>query len=255
MTNKELIKNVMRLQAILESRATYRTDCTDEEYNLLRDKVLKEPSIESKIPLFLETCRNLDQFWNYVKSPKFSKYDERRKFLHESFEPILAFLEKERKLPSDESTSTILHEINLNSVASIWRKAMGRITSDPDGAITLARTLLEDLCKHILDENNISYSKTENLSTLHSLASKEINIHPTQQDENTIKKLLGVCNSGVAGIGEFRNKFADSHGKGTSGTPPDPHYARFVVNLSGIISSLMVEKWMEKKDYSEILME
>lgn len=246
MTNRELIKTIMRLQAILESRATYCTDCSDEEYYSLRNKVLSETSIKNKLPLFLENCRNLDQFWNYVKKPRFNTYDERRKFLYESFDPILSLLEKEETVPSNESTKTIMQEIDWDSVSNIWDKALARLNSDPEGAITLARTLLEDLCKYILDESKIPYSDTESLSTLYFRASKEINLHPNQHSEEAIKKILGVCNSGVAGIGEFRNKYADSHGRGMSGSPPDPHLAKFVVNISGIIASLMVEKWSEK---------
>lgn len=249
MTNRELIKTIMRLQAILESRATYCTDCTDEEYDSLRNKVLSDTSVKNILPLFLENCRNLSQFWNYVKKPRFNTYDERRKFLYESFEPLLSFLEKEQTIPSNESTKTILQEIDWDSVSNIWDKALARLNSDTEGAITLARTLLEDLSKCILDESKIPYSDTESLSTLYFRASKEINLHPTQHDEEAIKKILGICNSGVAGIGEFRNKYADSHGKGVSGLPPDPHLSKFVVNISGIIASLMVEKWSEKNTH------
>lgn len=246
MTNKELIEAVMRLQAILESRATYNTDCTDEEYKSLRNEVLHSGPIKSKLPSFVETCRNLDQFWNYVKSPRFNTYAERRTFLYESFEPILSFLEKEQIVPSNESTKIIMQEIDWDHVSNIWDKALARSNSDPEGAITLAKTLLEDLCKCILDESKISYSNTDSLPTLYFKASNKINLHPSQHSEAAIRNILGVCNSGVAGIGEFRNKYADSHGKGVSRSPPDPHLSKFVVSMSGIIASLMVEKWGEK---------
>ena len=36
---------------------------------------------------------------------------------------------------------------------------------DPEGAITAARTLLETVCKHILDETEVDYSK-DDLPTL-----------------------------------------------------------------------------------------
>jgi len=55
----------MRRQDVLISRAAYHDDCDEEEYNLLRDKVLKEKSNNSRLPLF---------------------YDEGRKFLHDSFD-------------------------------------------------------------------------------------------------------------------------------------------------------------------------
>jgi hypothetical protein len=42
--------------------------------------------------------------------------------------------------------------IDIRSVSEMWHKALDRRTDDPDGAITAARTLLETVCKHILDE-------------------------------------------------------------------------------------------------------
>ncbi len=44
---------------------------------------------------------------------------------------------------------------------SIWKKALERRHSDPDGAITSARTLLETVCKRILDEAGDVRIRTE----------------------------------------------------------------------------------------------
>jgi hypothetical protein len=53
--------------------------------------------------------------------------------------------------PADESISATLAAFDPTQVHARWTMAMERRASDPAGAITLARTLLEDVCKWILD--------------------------------------------------------------------------------------------------------
>ena len=51
---------------------------------------------------------------------------------------------------------------------SIWEKALGRRHTDPDGAITTARTLLETVCKRILDEaGDVRIQAEEDLPALY----------------------------------------------------------------------------------------
>lgn len=245
--DKELIRDVMRLQAILESRATYCKDCDENEFEKLRNSILSAKSIEKYVPNFLFTCRTLDQFWDFVKKPRFEAYDERRKFLYDSFNPILGYLEQEETIPSDESISRTMKEVSWDSVNSTWEKTLERRKTDPEGAVTASKTLLEDVCKCILDESGIVYSSTTSLPELCDKALKTIDLHPSQQSESSIKKLVGLCNSGCSIISEFRNKYGDSHGKGIKKETPEPKYVEFVINLAGTIAKLMIEKRDEIK--------
>ena len=60
-------------------------------------------------------------------------------------------LEKESQSPSDENISESISLIDANEVHNAWQKAVQMRQDDPEGAITAARTLLETVCKHILD--------------------------------------------------------------------------------------------------------
>lgn len=245
--DKELKRDVMRIQAILESRATHAGDHTEEEFQKLREKILSKKSMHKHVPDFLLTCRTLDQFWNYVKKPRFEKYAERRNFLYESFNPLLTHLEQEETIPSDENISRTIKEASWDSVNDTWEKLLERRKTDPEGSITASRTLLEDVCKCILDENNIEYSTKTGLPTLSEKALMSIELHPSQANEDSIRKLLGLCTSGCNIIGEFRNKYGDSHGNGIKKDVSDPMYVEFIVNVSGAIAKLMIEKWDEMK--------
>lgn len=243
--NRELIRDAMKLQAMLESRATGGEDWDETEYQNLRQKFISKKSINRYTPDFLFNCRTLDQFWNYVKRPKFSTYDERRQFLQESFNPLLTHLEREKTVPSDEGISRTICELSWDAVNETWVKILERRENDPEGALTASKTLLEDVCKCILDEKDIPYSVPISLSNLYGKASKEIGIHPTQQSEGSIKKLVGLGISVSSIISEFINDYGDSHGKGKNKIKPDPHYVEFAINLSGTMAKLLVEKWDE----------
>jgi len=95
---QDLKIDVMRLQAILESRATHSGDYTENEYQELREKIISQEDFKDYIPDFLFISRTLDQFWNYVKSPKFTTYDQRREFLLISFNPLLSYLEQKKAI-------------------------------------------------------------------------------------------------------------------------------------------------------------
>lgn len=69
--------------------------------------------------------------------------------------------------------------------------AIARRTVDPEGAITIARTLLETVCKRILDERQIPYTDAEDLPKLYGMAAKALNLAPSQHTEEPIKAILG----------------------------------------------------------------
>ena len=87
--------DVLRLHDILVARATGRTDYNENEFQELREKIISQNEFYDYIPDFLFNCRTLDQFWYYIK-PKFSHYDERRKFLQDELNPLLSSLEEKQ---------------------------------------------------------------------------------------------------------------------------------------------------------------
>jgi hypothetical protein len=91
---------------------------------------------------------------------KFPNYTERRKFIWEEFSSLVDFAESGGEHPSDLVVSEALDLIDAEHVRIAWTKALKRRSTDPVGAITMARTLLESVCKHILDEAGESDDET-----------------------------------------------------------------------------------------------
>lgn len=212
------------------------------EYQELRQYFLENTIAKSRIPSWVKQYRDLSQFWQFIKF-KFSTYAERRNFIWNEFTPLLEFLENGSKTPSDQAVSDVLKRFNTENVQIVWAKALERRQSDPDGAITAARTLLETVCKHILDEKNIEYNSKTDLPQLYHLVSLELSLSPSQYTEDVFKQILGSCSSIVNGLGTLRNKIGDAHGQGKKPIRPAARHAELAVNLAGSVALFLVETW------------
>ncbi|MFK5912755.1 MAG: abortive infection family protein [Woeseiaceae bacterium] len=142
-----------------------------------------------------------------------------------------------------------MQKFDADGIHIAWSKALERKTSDPEGAITISRTILESVCKHILDKSNIEYdpNKTE-LPELYKKTAKSLNLSPSQHTEEIFKQILGGCSSIVNGLGALRNRLGDAHGKGKSKIKPGSRHAELAVNLSGTMALYLIETFNTKEN-------
>jgi hypothetical protein len=236
--NTELLVMVESIQNMLLAHVTGK-GCDKAEYRRVRMELMSS-RIKSKLPRFVETCRTPDEFWGFIK-PKFAHYAERRAFLSDAFSPLLLTLEAESRTPSDDAASAVLMVVNSDHVQEAWRKALERRASDPEGAITAARTLLESVCKHILDDAGAAYDSKDDLPKLYRKASEQLNLAPSQHTEQLFKQILGGCQAIVEGLGALRNHLSDAHGKGKTGVRPAARHAELAVNLAGTVATFLIQ--------------
>ena len=242
---EELLIKVESLKNMLTARATGGTS-SDTEYKQIRKELISNTLLNGKLPHFVKTCRSLDEFWGFIK-PKFDRYVERREFLRAEFDPVLSLLEQSSQAPSDSVNSERLTAVDSASIQTAWRKALDRRMPDPEGAITSARTLLEAVCKHVLDEDKISYQDKDDLPKLYSLVAKHLNLSPSQHTEQLFKQILGGCHAVVEGLGALRNKLSDAHARGKIVVRPLPRHAELAVNLAGTMATFILETWEQKR--------
>ncbi len=79
MSNQELLEKVESIKNMLVSRATGGV-ADEHAYRSLRTELIRNPKTKDNIPLFVRTCRTLDEFWGFIQ-PKFAHYQERRIFI------------------------------------------------------------------------------------------------------------------------------------------------------------------------------
>lgn len=142
--------------------------------------------------------------------------------------------------------SDALETFDAEGVHTVWTKALSRRNADPEGAITVARTLLETVCKRILDELGEPYSEKDDLPKLYSTTAKKLNLAPDQHTEEPIKAILGGAMHLVNGLGTLRNRLSDSHGRGGKPVKPSPRHASLAVNTAGAIATFLVETHLER---------
>ncbi len=149
--------------------------------------------------------------------------------------------------PSDRDISIILSAFDIDTVHTRWQQALDRRESDPEGAITLARTLLEDVCKWIITEADEEYLEKDDLPALYKKLAKVINLAPDNHTEAIFRQILGSCQSVVESLGALRNKISDAHSRGPKRAKPAPRHAQLAVNLAGTMATFLVSTWETKK--------
>lgn len=236
------------LQGLIICKATGEAISVDD-YAEMRMHFLNNPSLASLLPSYVRTCRDLAQFWQFIKA-KFGTYAERRQFIWNTFVPLLEYLEKGGRPPPADQISNTLKSFDAENIHAVWVKALERAANDPDGAITSARTLLESVCKHLLDELKVSYGANPDLPELYSILAKELNMSPTQHTEKVFKQILGGCTTVVGALGSLRNSIGDAHGHGKGQPRPLPRHATLAVNLAGAMAMFLIETWKAKSSQS-----
>lgn len=143
------------------------------------------------------------------------------------------------------SVAPALQQLHSASVTRAWEKAMDRCESDPSGAITAARSMLESVCKHLLDGCGVTYGRHEDLPNLYHHLTTALHIAPNQQSDAALRQIVGGSHSVLNGLATLRNQLGDSHGRGEGGIEPTPSQAKLAVNLAGSLAQFLIQTWEE----------
>jgi hypothetical protein len=145
--------------------------------------------------------------------------------------------------PADAAISTALGRFDREVVHRRWTDALQRRGTDPEGAITLARTLLEDVIKWLLSKQGVVYDDKADLPALYRLIAAELRLAPDAYTEDVFKRILGSCQSVVESLGTLRNKLSDAHSGGPMRAKPHGRHAELAVNLSGTMATFLIATW------------
>jgi Abortive infection C-terminus len=241
-------ERALMLENMLVAKAAGDHGTRDPIYTQLRQEFMNDPELKTLLPQFVRTCRDLSHFWSYAKkiSPQ---WEPRRQHVREQFIPLLEYFDGQNRAPADAVVSDTLASFDADGVHAVWEKALARRRTDPEGAITIARTLLETVCKRVLDEAGPpGYPDDADLPKLYKTAAERLYIAPSQHTEDAFKRILGGCTSVVEGLGTLRNKIGDAHGKGGKPVRAAPRHAQLAVNLAGAMATFIVETWIAQKN-------
>lgn len=129
--------------------------------------------------------------------------------------------------------------------------AIGRdIKTDPAGAITSAKDLLETMCKLVLDRRGVNYGK-DDLPVLYKKVSVELGLDRKAvpghvKGSEAAAKTLGGLNSSVQGLAELRNQLGRGHGR-TSASPALERHARLAFNTAVAIAEFLYDTLQDRE--------
>lgn len=171
-----LIEQATMMESIMTAAATDGSP-DNRIYEHLRREFMFNDELKDLLPPFVRAHRNLSSFrsWTQKQSPH---WQPRREIIAVGFTPLMDYLEGKSRAPGDIVVSDALETFDAEGVHSVWTKALSRRSSDAEGAITVARTLLETVCKRILDELGNPYADTADLPKLYSMAATALNLAP-----------------------------------------------------------------------------
>src|SRR5271163_1715955 len=144
-------------------------------YELLRAEFVENPKLKPLLPEFVRTCRDLRHFWTYIRNIS-PHWEPRRKHVRDAFTALFEQIEQANSSPVDSITSNVLTAFDVGGVHAVWAKALDRRHSDAEGAITSARTLLESVCKRVLDEAGEIYDDAADLPALYKQVAKKLRL-------------------------------------------------------------------------------
>lgn len=161
-------------------------------------------------------------------------------------------IEKLRKLVLEFATGlrgqkSVLSRVSWEAVREVWDKSLERVINDPEGAITAARTVLETVCKHVLEQMDVEDTSKGDLVKLYKLTAQGLNLAPDQHAEPIFKQILGGMAGVASGLAGLRNEYGDAHGKRPRRVKPKARHARLAVNAAMTLAEFIIETFEETR--------
>ena len=221
-----------------------------EEYEENWAKIMSYPELKMLLPNWLIKNRYGSSYWRGFISLKFKTYAERRSFIMGEFDSILDQLKNGANQPINLSLERNLNRINSEIISSDWRKVVSRSQSDPSGAITASKSMLEAVMKYVLIRESVKYTKKDDLIDLYKKIKKVIRLDPENHNIDVFKQILNGISTVVQGFSSLRNDYGDAHGKDGKSYIPEQRHAELVINLAGSLSAFIIDTYETKQSNS-----
>lgn len=149
------------------------------------------------------------------------------------------------------AVKTLADFLKIGDYASVeveFQRAITQIDTDPHAAITAASSIIESLCKIIIESSLLEMPNNQSILPLWKIVQTELCLNTNQVVNDDLRKMLQGLASIIDSIGAFRTHIGSAHGRGI--TPPSitAADARLAVNSSHTIVIYLMEKWKAKRE-------
>ncbi len=130
------------------------------------------------------------------------------------------------------------------------------VEDDPELAIGTAKELVETVCKTILHERDIAFSKSADLPELSKATFTDLRLVPEDIPEHargaeTIKRMLKNLANVTQGLAEIRGLYGTGHGKHGKTNTISPRHARLAVGASSTLATFLYETHLHNQHKQE----
>jgi hypothetical protein len=148
---------------------------------------------------------------------------------------------------SKESLATM--PVHMLSDASSIHEHMDRISgcmdTDPQQAVSGAKSLIEATTKLVLNELAQVYDEQANVPALVKRVQIALKLHPdtlapTARGTDTVKRILSNLSQVAVGVAELRNEYGPDHGR-TVAVPLGPRHAHLAVGCASAYCRMLLE--------------
>ena len=192
------------------NKALLASTVSKADYETAHKRVFEDPTARRLADKKLMRFKNPDLMWGHLRSVATGpgSWALRRGAAHQLIDPVIDALLDATESPADHLITGATVRLNADSVRDAWDKAIARRENDPEGAVAMARTLLESTLKTILDDRSVVYRDADDLPSLYRAVSAELALAPAAYSEEPFKQILGGCNSVVVGLGSLGTRRA-----------------------------------------------
>jgi Abortive infection C-terminus len=221
---------------------TYEVDNQNfRNARLIIKKVSKEAGI--KLQSFIKECRTIDEAVECLVSEAANSNvpdSTMKNYIGRHFNEFIDYIEEEQidvqimhvkaKVPQE-----LTYQIILESIEKCERRIE---IGDYSGAVTSAKTLVEGVCKEILENfPEVEIKKNISLISLFGKVRDNLSLDPGDPKmDNALKEVITGLNKIVGGISEVRNSYGDSH---LSTNKIKEHHALVVVNSAKTVVNFL----------------
>lgn len=149
--------------------------------------------------------------------------------------------------PAAPEMSQLLGAEGLHQCQRDFERAVGSIAADPEQAIASASSLLESVCKAILEQAGRELPNNESMQPLMKATLDALELAPGSEAEPDIRGALKGLASIAQGIGALRTKAGAAHGRGPGHAPLEPRHARLAVNAASTVGLFLLEAALAPK--------
>lgn len=137
---------------------------------------------------------------------------------------------------------TSIEAFDLDSVQRDFDRALTE--GDPEDAITAACSMVESVCKCLLDLMGKEHPAKQDIQGLAKEVSRHLELSPDRPGIGPdVRQVLGGLATVAAGLGALRTHGGDAHGHGKGAGRADARIARLAVHSASTLSLFFIETW------------